>query len=74
LEKFLTEEIFLIFFYQKLQFTASLASIKGVQAKGEPFSLQSHPKLRNMKFLNFFLFLWVIFAPLDPDPDPDPLT
>jgi hypothetical protein len=22
-----------------------------------------------MKFLNFFLFLWVIFALLDPDPD-----
>jgi hypothetical protein len=25
----------------------------------------------NMKFLNFFLFLWVILALLDPDPDPD---
>jgi hypothetical protein len=24
-----------------------------------------------MKFLNFFLFLCVIFALLDPDPDPD---
>jgi hypothetical protein len=23
-----------------------------------------------MKFLNFFLFLWAIFALLDPDPDP----
>ncbi len=23
-----------------------------------------------MKILNFFLFLWVIFALLDPDPDP----
>jgi hypothetical protein len=28
----------------------------------------------NMKFLNFFLFLWVFFAILDPDPDADPLT
>ncbi len=27
-----------------------------------------------MKFFNFFLLLWVIFALLDPDPDPDPLT
>ncbi len=29
-----------------------------------------------MKFLKFFLLLWVIFALLDPDPntDPDPLT
>jgi hypothetical protein len=23
-----------------------------------------------MKILDFFLFLWVIFARLDPDPDP----
>ncbi len=29
-----------------------------------------------MKFLNFFLFLWIIFALLEPDPvpEPDPLT
>jgi hypothetical protein len=26
--------------------------------------------LKNMKILDFFLFLWVIFALLDPDPDP----
>jgi hypothetical protein len=25
--------------------------------------------LKNMKILDFFLFLWVIFALLDPDPD-----
>ncbi len=33
-----------------------------------------HFKIRN--FLSFFLFLWVIFALLDPDqvPNPDPLT
>jgi hypothetical protein len=29
---------------------------------------REHPALQNMKFLNFFLFLWVIFAFLDPDP------
>jgi hypothetical protein len=28
-----------------------------------------YPALQNMKFLNFFLFLWVIFALLDPDLD-----
>jgi hypothetical protein len=28
------------------------------------------PVLKNMKILDFFLFLWVIFALLDPDPDP----
>jgi hypothetical protein len=26
--------------------------------------------VKNMKILDFFLFLWVIFALLDPDPDP----
>ncbi len=29
-----------------------------------------HPALQNTKFLNFFKFLGVIFALLDPDPDP----
>jgi hypothetical protein len=29
-----------------------------------------HSALQNMKILYFFLFLWVIFALLDPDPDP----
>ncbi len=39
---------------------------------------REHPALHNMKFLNFFLLLWVIFALLDPDTDaltwlnPDP--
>ncbi len=33
---------------------------------------REHPALQNMKFLNFFLFLWVIFALLDPDPDSGP--
>jgi hypothetical protein len=31
---------------------------------------REHPALQNMKILYFFLFLWVIFALLDPDPDP----
>jgi hypothetical protein len=29
---------------------------------------REHPTLQNIKFLNFFLFLWVIFALQDPDP------
>jgi hypothetical protein len=29
---------------------------------------REHPALQNMKILYFFLFLWVIFALLDPDP------
>jgi hypothetical protein len=29
---------------------------------------REHPAIQNMKFLYFFLLLWVIFAHLDPDP------
>jgi hypothetical protein len=29
---------------------------------------REHPALQNIKFLNFFLPLWVIFALIDPDP------
>jgi hypothetical protein len=31
---------------------------------------REHPVLKNMKNLDFFLFLWIIFALLDPEPDP----
>jgi hypothetical protein len=31
---------------------------------------REHPVLKNMKILDCFLFLWVIFALLDPDLDP----
>jgi hypothetical protein len=31
---------------------------------------RDHLALQNMKYLNFFLLLWVIFVLLDPDPDP----
>jgi hypothetical protein len=31
---------------------------------------REHPVLKNMKILDFFLFLWVTFSLLDPDPDP----
>ncbi len=30
---------------------------------------REHLELQNMKFLNFFLLLWVILALLDPDPE-----
>jgi hypothetical protein len=30
---------------------------------------REHLALQNMRFLNFFLFLWVIYALLDPDTD-----
>jgi hypothetical protein len=62
--------IFLEFVNQKLQFTYPWTSIKDVQAtvQKKPSALKrEHPALQNMNFLNF-LFLWVIFALLDPDP------
>jgi hypothetical protein len=31
---------------------------------------KEHPVLKNMKILDFLIYLWVIFALLDPDPDP----
>jgi hypothetical protein len=32
---------------------------------------REHPALQNMKFLKFFLLLWVIFGLLNPDLDPE---
>jgi hypothetical protein len=46
-----------------LQITYAQASIK---EKPSAFK-REHPALQNMKFLNFLLFLLVIFALLDPD-------
>jgi hypothetical protein len=40
----------------------------------KPSALErEHPELENIKFLNLFLFLWVIFALLDPDTDSEPM-
>jgi hypothetical protein len=37
--------------------------LKEVQAIEEDFSTQrKHPVLQQIKFINFFIFLWVIFA------------
>jgi hypothetical protein len=53
---FLTPRSGLSFFDQKLQFTY-------VQATGETFCpKRKDPALQKMKFINFFLCLWVIFA------------
>ncbi len=63
------------FLNKKLLFTYSKVSIRDVRRPTSnyrrrlPSALKrEHPTLQNMKFLNFFLFLWVIFALLDPDP------
>jgi hypothetical protein len=49
------------------------------QKKVQPSALKrEHPTLHIMKFLNFFQFLWIILALLNPDPDfesgPHPFT
>jgi hypothetical protein len=44
--------------------------MKDAQVTGEAFSPQKGTfkfKIQNMKFLYIFLFLWAIFALLDPD-------
>ncbi len=49
--------------------------IKDVQATGEAFSSQKRTSSTSENEISqHFIFLWVIFALLDPDPDPDPLT
>jgi hypothetical protein len=60
-------ENFLTIFLSKITIYLSLGLHK---ATGEAFSPQKRtPGLQNMNFCNFFLFLRVIFALLDPDPD-----
>ncbi len=59
------------FYFSKIAIYLSLGLHKGRPSYRK--SLQpsrEHPILKNMKILDFFLFLWVIFALLDPDPDP----
>jgi hypothetical protein len=63
------------FLDRKLQITYPWASIKDAQAmrvQEKPSALKrEHPALQNnLKILYFFLYLWVIFALLDPDTDP----
>jgi hypothetical protein len=42
-----------------------------VQATGETSTLQREHPAHKLKFINFFIFLFRIGAPLDPDPDPN---
>ncbi len=55
-----------------MQVTCPYASFKGRQSYRrnlQPSKVNIQiPALQNMKFITFFLLLWVIFALLDPDP------
>ncbi len=54
---------------EKKIFTYPKASIKNVQTTEEAFSPQMRTsELQKIKCINFFLFLLVMFALLDPDP------
>ncbi len=56
-----------IFFLSKIAIYLSLGLHK------EAFSPQKRTS-KNMKFLDLFLFLWVIFALLEPDPDSESVS
>jgi hypothetical protein len=52
----------------KISIFLSLGLHKGRTSYRKPSTLRKeHPTLQNMKILYFFLYLWVIFAFLDPD-------
>ncbi len=55
------------FFLSKIVIYLSVGLHKGCPS----YSRSLQPSIENIsKFLNFFLFLWLIFALLDPDTDP----
>jgi hypothetical protein len=59
----------LIFFKSKIAIYLSLGLHKRRPIHEKPSALKKeHPALQNTKFPYFFLFMWAIFALLDPDP------
>ncbi len=58
-------------------FDQNEASLHDVQVTGEAFNPQKRTSGTSENEINFFRFLWVIFALLDPDPgtpmNPDPI-
>jgi hypothetical protein len=65
-----TAEKKILFWIKKNSIYLSLGLHKGRPSYRRSLQLKrEHPALQNMKFLDYFLLLWVIFALLDPDPD-----
>jgi hypothetical protein len=57
----------LIFFIKNCNLPIPKPPLKTSRLQKMPLALKrEHPALQNMKFLNFFKLLWVIFALLDP--------
>ncbi len=65
---------FLIIFLSKLAICLSQGRHKGLSKLQEKLSAlkREHPALQKIKFINFFLFLWIIFALLGSGSNPDP--
>jgi hypothetical protein len=56
--------------HQKLQFTIPKPPKRTYKLQKKPSALKrENPSLQNMKFFNFFLLLWVIFALPNLDPN-----
>jgi hypothetical protein len=60
-----------LFFISKIAINLSLGLLKGRPSYRRSAFRTEHPALQKMKFMNHFLFLWAIFALLDPGPDTD---
>jgi hypothetical protein len=67
-EKITAEIKFNIFFIKNYNLLLRGLLYRKLKLQKKPSALKrEHPARENMKFLNFFLFLLVIFALLDPD-------
>ncbi len=69
--KYTAEKFFIYFFDKKIAIYLSpgLRKKRTSKPQEKPSALKrEHPALQNMKFHHFYLFLWVIYALLDPDP------
>jgi hypothetical protein len=60
-----------IYSCRKIKFYLFLGLHKGHPSykRSLQLSKENIQHFKNMKFINFFLLMWVIFALLDPDPD-----
>jgi hypothetical protein len=61
---------FLIFLIKNCNLLIPRPPSRTSKVQEKPSALKrGHPALQKIKFSNFFLFLWVIFAFLDPNPE-----
>jgi hypothetical protein len=69
-KKFTAENFYLFIIIKNYNLPIPWHPQRTSKLQEKPSALKrEHSALQNMKFHNFFLFLWVIFALLDPDPE-----